>query len=196
MSPEREIRAKELLQDVRDGMTPSQLMAKYKLSYNGLRDVVRQLTEARVIGSRDSEDKASSSALFDDVELSRVRKFPRYQPTRSEIRVAAAEYPGMQYPVFNVSEDGIGVTSLQVKIGDTLSFTMMKNEVYPVDGIGFDAECRWISLRKLGALWEAGFEITLIEDDDYERLLSVIGTIKNESRPESREGHSTQDPKV
>jgi hypothetical protein len=49
MATKRTINAKEIVNDIRSGMTDLQLMAKYTLSERGLESVLRKLLEAKII---------------------------------------------------------------------------------------------------------------------------------------------------
>ena len=49
MSPKRKIKAKDLVRDIRSGITTSQLIEKYGFSAKGLRLIFGKLLEARVM---------------------------------------------------------------------------------------------------------------------------------------------------
>ena len=58
MEPKRKIKAKEIVNDIREGMSDSQLMEKHSLSSKGLQSVFRKLVDAKAITPREVFNRA------------------------------------------------------------------------------------------------------------------------------------------
>ena len=58
MEPKRKIKAKDIVSDIRQGMSDSQLMEKHTLSSKGLQSVFRKLVDANAIKPRELFNRA------------------------------------------------------------------------------------------------------------------------------------------
>ena len=85
-SVEREVKAKEIVQDIRSGMTTAELMKKYRLSKKGLRSAFRKLRNAGVINRQDILRAYLGQHTTRVVRD--LRRFPRKRKQRKGARIS------------------------------------------------------------------------------------------------------------
>ena len=165
----REIKAAQIVKDIRLGMTPSQLIAKYRISQQGLHDALTKLVAHKLVQKSELNDRPS---LFRDSQiLNRVRRFPRIQ-VRFPLQVW--DYRQLYSHAFikDISEKGIGAVGISALPGKEFTLQLRSGQFDDWSTFGFHAVCRWSSERDL-----AGFEITNITEECLDQLRSLIRTL-------------------
>ena len=173
-SPEqkRTIEAGDIISDIRSGMTVSQLIEKYRFSFEALRIEFRKLLNA---GALTKEELDAQKSLYRDiVDLKGVRKWPR-TPTTLPVRIYDSGNPFATGYVRDISEKGICVEGIEATFGEIKKF-IVRSEV---SGAGhtfvFEGKCRWVNREESsGNKWVAGFEITSISSLDSKELRKLI----------------------
>ncbi|MGB6066145.1 MAG: PilZ domain-containing protein [Desulfomonilaceae bacterium] len=167
----RIIQARDIVIDIRSGMTDAELMEKYELSAKGLESAFTKLvnsgimTVAEVYGQRGSGQ--------DTVIINDVRELPRHFLSMT-IPVHEPGFPNRQGRIRDVTEKGIGITGIQARIGEVISLMIACRPFLDVDNIWLEAECRWIDARKSPREWYGGFQITKISPKDLSNLRQLI----------------------
>lgn len=165
----RDIKAAQIVKDIRGGMTPSQLIAKYRISQQGLHDALTQLVAHKLLQESELNDRPS---LFRDSQiLHRVRRVPRIQ-VRFPLQVWDFRQPYSDAFIKNISEKGIGAAGISAFPGKEFTLQLRSGEFDDWSTFGFHAVCRWASERDL-----AGFEITNITEECLDQLRSLIRTL-------------------
>jgi hypothetical protein len=162
VNSKRTIKSKDFLSDVRDGLTPQDLMKKYGLSVDEFRGVI----QAMIAASPRRNPAAAASR--------QVRRFPR----------KAIGYPLFAYDrgdelesgrILDISERGVRIQGIAAKIGEARSFVVFFGAGVRRLPFGFDAICRWVDS---GPEWRglpvAGFEITQISSLDEKTLQDIL----------------------
>ncbi len=85
MQVKRTIKAKDIVNDIRKGLTDSQLMGRYGLSVKGLQGVFTKLVQAKAILPEELFDRAPVLAE-DSVTVESIRMDPREKRWRSGCR--------------------------------------------------------------------------------------------------------------
>jgi hypothetical protein len=161
MNPKREIKSKEFLGDIRRGMTPEELMAKYGLSSSGFRQVVELIVKHRMNRRERS------------VKSNEMRRHPR----------KAIDFPLWIYEgvdqlehgrVLDLSEQGVRIQGLPARVGDECTFIARARSQERQRPFVFDAVCRWTSRGAGRKNFVAGFEITNISSSDATRLKAFL----------------------
>ena len=182
MPRKRQIKAKEVVQDVRNGMTGSQLMAKYGLTRQGLQGILERLADKGLLKPSDLPGWVPMySSRYDEVELIRTRRFPRYCLAAVDLFVRDMENPAVMGRVIDISEEGIAVQGIDAHAEQTKSFLMIGPQKLLSVPISFDAECRWSYRDPASGMCTTGYEIVMIAEDDIERLRSVIDLVRKET---------------
>src|SRR5271157_690709 len=171
VSAKRRIDTKELVADIRSGVTDVALMEKYKLSSRGLQRVFTKLVDS---GSAMAADLSGRSMSYDDsVTLKKVRVSIRALPILS-IGIHERINPEIIGRIRDLSEVGVGVSGLEALVGELKSLVVVPDEFLEVEPFSFEAKCRWSRIRDQGKICNAGFEITDISAGSYIQLLELL----------------------
>jgi hypothetical protein len=129
-----------MAEDVRSGMSDSELMNKYSLSSEGLRRAFQALLDAKLIAPVDLY--GSSPAMHDTVFVENRREVPRYH-LAVEVVIYEVRHPEIKGLLSNVAEKGIAITGIEAQIGEWKTFIIPAVNCVQIDPIRFDAECKW-----------------------------------------------------
>ena len=167
MSVRRQIRASEIVNDVRGGVTDSEMMDKYELSSTGLARVFKKLLDTRAVSSFEF---AQWSVLFcESPEVKNIRQFPR-DSLKFRLPIYEAGRSEMRGEVLNVSVGGLAVRDLEAQVNDTRSFLI------PIKGapVLFKAKCRWIRQEPVHGATVSGFDVVKVVKGDWDKLVELI----------------------
>jgi hypothetical protein len=170
MPPRKRIITGQIVNDIRSGMTDSQLMDRYRLSHVELQITCKLLVERKFITQEEIDNRAP---IADDRTTPFTpRKAPRH---RSPISVTAIgeEDPEKEGLVLDISEKGVGVIGVKATVGEMQTLTILGDEFGEVAPFQFDAVCRWAKRESSGELI-AGFEIISISDESLDELRNWI----------------------
>ena len=184
MRSKRIIEAKDIVRDIRSGMSDAQLMKKYDLSSKGLQSAFQKLVDNRIMTVQEVYGERYAESGEDTIVICDLRQLPRYLLT-----IVVPLYDGAQPEnkgvLRDISEKGLGITGLQARIGEIKSLVIVCGELFEFSHIWLEAECRWINLEESEDRWEAGFQITKISREDLVRLKRLIGTLTLDIRSTS-----------
>lgn len=186
MPSERPLKAKEFVRDLRAGMSPLGLMAKYALSRKQYDAAIKQLQDAGILSLADLvQAEHIPSKSFDDVELEleHVRRFPRYTPGELAIGVRDLDDPRANGRVVDISEDGVAVKGITAKEGQVKALLLVPDEALSVMPVAFDGECRWKKRDVKTRTDITGYEIVLISDEDFAQLKALIRVLATRGTP-------------
>lgn len=156
MPEKRSIKAREIIIDVRSGLTDTELMNKYRLSAGRLKYVLERLVEAK--------------ALEESELLSRIFLAQESTATRA-MRARARSYLLFTIPVYDtdnlevegwlidIEEQGLQTIGLQAIVGEVKSLLIRSDEFVDVYPFGIDAECRWVERDETEGNVSVGFRI-------------------------------------
>jgi hypothetical protein len=182
MPSKRRIRAKDVVRDIRAGMSNAALMEKYQISERSLQRILSQMLDAGAL-----------------MEIELVGRLPVSEPEQPAsgatdtvgdvLRRSARSYVMVRLPVYDlddltvegyvedVSETGLMVGGIRAAVGETKSLLIQADEFADVFPFTFDVECRWSELQNDGSC-VAGFEITSISQvgkRELEKLVRLLG---------------------
>jgi len=173
----RELKATELLEDIRSGMGMSELMAKHDVSSEGLKGVVTILLDTQAI-TRD-ELYGELHSLFDTVVPDNTRELPRHKLDFDTL-VYDPTQPEIYGKVLDITEAGVGLKGIDAKLEQTKAFVILGDAFGDVAPIEFEAKCRWVEPAKDGVECVTGFQITKISDKDFRELQKMIRLLELE----------------
>jgi uncharacterized protein (DUF433 family) len=125
VAAKRRIDTKELVTDIRSGVTDVELMEKYKLSSRGLQRVFAKLVDS---GAVMADDISGRSIAYDDsVALKRGRGSIRALPILS-IDIHEKSNPQIIGRIKDLSEVGVGVRGLEAQVGELKSLLVVPDE--------------------------------------------------------------------
>jgi len=161
MKPKMRIKADEIIQNIRSGMTDEELIAKYHVNSNVLRGIFEKLVDAGLLIRAELSGRAS---LATD---SAIREQPRTR-TRHYTMFALPVYDlddlTVEGYLLDITENGLKVSGLEVKKGQTKSLLVRVDEFADIFPFTLDARCRWVDRESDEHSVIAGFEITNISD--------------------------------
>ena len=169
MDLKREIEAKDLIFDIRTGMTDTQIMEKYKLSYRGLKSALQKLLNVQALNS---EELVERFPLYEAITADDMRHLVK-APLSIPVPVYESHLPDMKGEVRNISEQGIGIQGLESRVGETKHLILDATEFAEVDLVSLYAQCRWVKKSSSGD-YAAGFEITRISKEGFNDLKKMI----------------------
>ena len=167
----RKIRARDLITDIRGGLTASQLMRKYRLSTKTMRLVFRQLLDANAVTKTELDERPT---LYQCSIAGSVRRARRRRIT-FPLQIFDNGNPFENGLVRDLSEKGVCVEGIATNIGDVKDFIIRAGNFYHGFTLVFEAGCRWVQRRDHDKRIVAGFEITNIsalDSKELQRLLS------------------------
>lgn len=172
MEPKRKIKAKEIVNDIREGMSDSQLMEKYRLSSKGLQSVFRKLVEAKSIAPRELFNRAPSVG-DDTVDVASVRLVDR-DFVEVPLPICDADDPKNIGTITDVTEKGLGIRGIRVQTGETKTLVFFSDRLFPVGPFALQAQCRWVKNGNGAGQIDSGFEITNISETGSQQLKKIV----------------------
>lgn len=170
MSSKRKISGKEIVNDIRSGLSDTELMQKYGVSSRGLQSIFRKLLSAKAIGPVELHERSS----FDDstVDLEEIRQsFRGY--TALTATVYEVRNPEILGTVKDVTEKHIEVTGIQAGFDETRNLVILVGKSARIEPIMLKAKCRWCRTDLRGD-HQTYFEIVHVDDDDLNELRKLI----------------------
>jgi hypothetical protein len=165
-----QIRASEVVADLRNGLTNSELMKKYHLSERQLHSLFAKLRAARLFTGPDFEKRIFR---LEDTQMVHVRKSGRFHPIMG-LPVYSLDDLTTQYTVRDISEKGFHIIGMSTKLGERKSFVVQGEDLADVLPFTFEAECRWVKADSNKNEFNAGFEIVNISNSDLSELRKLV----------------------
>jgi hypothetical protein len=177
MTPKRTIKAKEIVSDIRLGLTNQQLMDKYTISLNGLNNIFRKLVQAHAL-----EESELEARLSLPLETSAIGKRRVLQRNYVFVRLPIYDMENLvnEGQVIDINEEGFQVTGIETEVGENKGFLIQADYFADVYPFSFEAQCKWVSKNE-DEQCAAGFDITSISEGGLEelrkliRMLTIIG---------------------
>ena len=175
MSYKRKIIAEHIVKDIRSGVSDESLMEKYMLSERGLNKVFRKLLDHEAMNAAELSPRIASYVDLSSLDYLRestpkelVCLVPIYEEDLQDARGSVCE----------LTEKSVGVTGIEAAVNDLKKLVIPADEFFSVSPFSFQAACRWVEQRNEGAEPVAGFEITDISDENYQRLRQLIRLLR------------------
>ncbi len=186
MSPKQQISAKEFIQDIRSGMTYSELLEKYKLSPNRIQRIFRGLIDGQVMTL---DELGGRSALFDYTVqhgIESVRLLLRHI-VNFVLPICEKEKPKTLGIVLDITEGGVGLKGIEAITGESKNFAIPANKFFDVAQVEFRAQCRWVNREESSGKCTSGFEITNISPGAAVELRKLVQLIELSNQVEVTE---------
>jgi uncharacterized protein (DUF433 family) len=167
----KRISAKEIVRDIRTGMTAPQIMKNYKLSTKGLHSLFRKLLEKRCLAEEEFAGVSPDEGI--SVILQKIRKAARHHPVLS-VTVYEKRKPEVTGLLHDLSEQGIGVVGIAALPDEMKTLVLVPHESLPLDPFTIHVRCRWFKEGNANSLCSAGFEIAHAELSSLEALRELI----------------------
>jgi hypothetical protein len=167
MASKRQINGKDVLNDLRSGMSAWELQVRYKLSGKSLQAVFKKLVERNAI----SHSELYELSLFyrERMERRRERAYPR-----ADLGVYVPIYDigsGAIGVLRDISETGLRVAGIEARVGQTKTFQIPLDMFIHAERLLIIAECKWAEIKGRRRKYPvAGFEIMDLRETDREAL--------------------------
>jgi len=164
MPVKRQIRASELLLDIRNGMTNARLMEKYGVSAQGLLHVFRLLIEANLAEKGELDSRVNEQ----------VRQSRRCYPVISTMYVIDLKNSASRGYVQDLSEQAVQVIGIPATVGDARSLQLHSTTFQGDFGCLVEARCVQADTEPQTGRPIANFEITRITEKSLDNLRALI----------------------
>jgi hypothetical protein len=166
----RRIPAKEMVSDLKAGLTDDAIIEKYHLSMDKFRSILKRLVDARAISEKELEGREVWKLLTH--EYKSMRAIPRHYVV-VDLPIYDADDLLAEGFVRNINRSGLKVAGLEVEIHSIKTLLIQADEFADVFPFVFDAKCRWRRVDENGDP-EVGFEITSISDESLVELNKLV----------------------
>ncbi len=187
MIRKRKIRPREVLDEIRSGISEAELRTKYRLSAKG----VERLFNLLVANGTIDQSELFQKYPFYERKLSHVER--RWEP-RVSLNGKVYVYDVLRSStgtLRDISEKGFRAAGIDCNVGESKSLLIDLQPFIKSDPVLVVAKCRWAETRGHSRKYiTAGFEISEISDSDSKLLRSLIASLrgrppKNAKDPES-----------
>jgi hypothetical protein len=172
------VRAREILDDIVQGLSDAELMEKYRLSPGELRSLARKLLAARDPSEVEVRGDPSQCEDLSCVWLKRQADrfhcpfwIPVYDDTAREVGSLG-----------DISEHGLSIEGFDAKVGETWHFTILAQDIPQVEPFAVEAVCRWVMEDESYGHWVSGFEILEIQRQGVAELRKLVQLLSQVSQ--------------
>jgi uncharacterized protein (DUF433 family) len=178
MIRKRKIRPREVLDEIRSGISEAELRTKYRLSVRG----VERLFNLLVANGTVDQSELFEMYPFYERKLSHIEQ--RWEP-RVTLNGKVYVYDVLRSStgtLRDISEKGFRAAGINCSVGESKSLLIDLQPLIKADPVLVVARCRWAETRGHSRKYiTAGFEILEISDSDAVVLRSLIELLR--SRP-------------
>jgi hypothetical protein len=169
MKETRSIRAKEIIEDIRSGVSDEDLMQKYNLSPKSLNKVFTKLLDAQALQPEDFYFRGS----YMDEQTGDLREMMRSYSVFS-IPVYDTEDLELEGWIVDITERGLQIAGIAAQIGESRTLLIRADEFSDIYPFAFDAVCRWVHAGNDQSEPSVGFEITDMSETGLMELRKLI----------------------
>ncbi|MGO9568793.1 MAG: PilZ domain-containing protein [Desulfomonilaceae bacterium] len=171
MRQKRQINGRNIINDLRSGMTDRELQMKYRLSTNGLCSIYEKLIDRETISHSELSEWSPLYSLRTLYKES--RSYPRANlATRVPIYDLGTGSIGI---LRDISEKGMRVAGIDASVGQAKPFQIPIDMFMQADPLLIVAECKWAKPRgKMTEYVVAGFEIIDLPANDRNTLQNFM----------------------
>jgi uncharacterized protein (DUF433 family) len=170
----RKINLLEIVADIRAGMSNRDIMEKYNLSEEMLRQVSKKLLDARMSRSAAAEPETTIEERQDFLATG---EFVRHE-VDLEVPIYEAGRPESQGVVRDISEEGVGVAGIEANVGDLKTLVILGDEFGEFSSFEFEAYCRWSYADTEDGACLTGFAISKISKNDFLQLQKLVRLVR------------------
>lgn len=170
MTRKRTIKVKDIVGDVRSGVTAEEMISKYNLSLNMLRNILARLVVANKLDETDMQDLFSG--IDERLAVKERRKNLRYY-VYVPLPIYDVENLMEEGQVVDISEGGLRISGIEASQGEKREFVVQPDYFGNAFPFCFEATCRWSSQDESGE-WVAGFDISTISDGGLEQIRKIV----------------------
>jgi signal transduction histidine kinase/ActR/RegA family two-component response regulator len=169
-----QVRARDVMRDIRAEMSDSALMQKYRLSPKGLESLFKELLYGGII--EPSHLRRRSRSLAHHSVAVQEDRMEKRLAVDDLLPIHCPENPDVKGIVIDISARGLMVKHLDASVDQIVGLVIPATMPLVPNSISFDARCKWIEQEPDGS-WLGGFEIATISPDQARSLKKLIDTL-------------------
>jgi PilZ domain len=174
MGEKRQINGRNIIDDLRSGMTDWELQMKYRISTNGLSTIYEKLVDRGAISRSELSGWSPFYSLI--TSYKQLRRYPRADLT---IEVPIYDLGTGSIGILrDISENGMRVAGIDASVGQARTFQIPIDMFMQAEPLLVIAECKWAKPK--GTLKEyvvAGFEIIDLPANDRNTLQNFMSVL-------------------
>lgn len=170
MGAAREIKARDVVDDLVSGIDDHRLMNKYKLTFRGLQSLYRKLVEAKVIKPGPLQERILPQL---NTETTIIARLPR-KDVHMPLLVQDAANPGQEGLVTNITQRGLGIKGLDAEVDEVKQLLVEPGEFFQLRPFTVKSKCRWATSSSNPQEILAGFETVSIAHRERQKLRNLI----------------------
>src|SRR5208283_1636724 len=175
MIRKRKIRPREVLNEIRSGISEAELRTKYRLSAKG----VERLFNLLVANGTIDQSELFQKYPFYERKITHVER--RWEP-RVSLNGKVYIYDVLRSStgtLRDISERGFRAAGINCSVGESKSLLIDLQPLIKSDPVLVVAKCRWTETRGHSRKYiTAGFEISEISDSDSKLLRSLVASLR------------------
>jgi hypothetical protein len=171
MPPKVIIQAREIIADIRSGMSDGELMGKYRLTAKGLESAFSKLMNSGLLTVEEiygHQREGEDTVIVDDLTL-----IPRHFLTVA-VPLYEMGVPEAEGVLSEITERGMTIKGIPSRIGEIKTFVIPCRKFIKADSITFEAKCLWSNRQPSPDKWTSGFQITRIARDSLGGLRELV----------------------
>ncbi len=173
MAVEREIKAKEIVNDIVSGIGDNELMHKYRLTYRGLQSVFKKLADSKIVDPSLLEGRIVPQLSSETTIVTRLPRKDIFVP----LPVEDAANPESRGIVTNITERGLGVKGMKAEVDEVKKLIIKPDKFFQLTPFKLQAKCRWVKSADEVHEILAGFETIAIRHRELQKLRNLIETL-------------------
>ncbi len=146
-------------------------MEKYSLSSHGLKKVLTQLTDTKMV---DLSELPADLLTFFRAEVPADTRREERHGIDFDLPVWEARYPQIRGQVLDITERGIGILGLPAAIDEVKALVIYSEEFLEIEPFTVVAVCRWVKRAEDTGEYVSGFQVSKIHEEDLEELRKLI----------------------
>lgn len=167
----KRVSVREIVRDVRQGLSETELMQRHELSSRGLQSALWKLVDSgvltwgEVLGAY-ADDDGSEAAR-------RNRQWTRGYPVLS-VHVLEESHPENVGKVKDLTEKGLGVTGMLAQVNEQKTLVVVPDEYLGFKSFSIGVACKWYVPPINRFPSAAGFAIIAMDKEGFEGLQEVL----------------------
>lgn len=164
------IKGRDILNDVRSGMSDEELMAKYEMSFQALQSAFGQLSSSGLISRKELHSRSIDNAEKDTTTV--TTRLPK-DYLLVQVPIYDSRNPEIKGVIRDLTQQEIGIIGIEARLDDVKSLVILTGKSRWVVKVMLKAKCRWVKKDSEGE-YVCGFRITDITKDNLEKLRILI----------------------
>jgi hypothetical protein len=164
------IKAREILNDIRSGISDEGLMEKYELSIQALQSALDQLRSCGLVSGEELDRRSIENAERETTTV--TTRLPKDYLV-IQVPVYDVENPSIAGTIRDMTEEEIGIIGIAANLDDIRSFVIQPGEAQQIDKLLLKAKCRWVKKNSIGE-YVCGFKIIDVSPENQGKLRLLV----------------------